>query len=200
MAVSAASFLLMQSLDILMLANFTNYELVAYYGSAVKLTMIIALVLASVNSVITPQIAELFASEKIEILRDRIKKGTRLIFIITFPMILVLGILPSFILGFFGENYISAKNALWILLGGQVINSLCGSVGVYLNMTGKQRPFQRILVSALILNIVLNYFLIPEFGISGAAIATSTSMILWNIIAVIYVYRKDKIKVYLTLK
>ena len=46
----------------------------------------------------------------------------------------------------------------------------------------------------------LNYFLIPEFGISGAAIATSTSMILWNIIAVIYVYRKDKIKVYLTLK
>jgi len=200
MAVSAASFLLMQSLDILMLANFTNYELVAYYGSAVKLTMIIALVLASVNSVITPQIAELFASEKMGILRDRIKKGTRLIFIITFPMILILGIMPSFILGFFGENYISAKNALWILLAGQVINSLCGSVGVYLNMTGKQRPFQRILVSALILNIVLNYFLIPEFGMSGAAIATSTSMILWNIIAVIYVYRKDKIKVYLTLK
>ena len=200
MAISAASFLLMQSLDIMMLANFTNYELVAYYGSAVKLTMIIALVLASVNSVITPQIAELFASEKMETLRDSIKKGTRLIFIITFPMILILGVVPSFILGFFGENYISAKNALWILLAGQAINSLCGSVGVYLNMTGKQRPFQRILVSALILNIVLNYFLIPEFGMSGAAIATSTSMILWNIIAVIYVYKKDKIKVYLTLK
>jgi O-antigen/teichoic acid export membrane protein len=200
MAVSAASFLLMQSLDIMMLANFTNYELVAYYGSAVKLTMIIALVLASVNSVITPQIAELFSSEKMAVLKDRIIKGTRLIFIITFPMILVLAIMPTFILGFFGENYISAKNALWILLAGQAINSICGSVGVYLNMTGKQRPFQRILVSALILNVVLNYFLIPEFGMSGAAIATSTSMILWNIIAVIYVYRKDKIKVYLTIK
>ena len=124
MAISAASFLLMQSLDIMMLANFTNYELVAYYGSAVKLTMIIALVLASVNSVITPQIAELFASEKMETLRDSIKKGTRLIFIITFPMILILGVVPSFILGFFGENYISAKNALWILLAGQAINSL----------------------------------------------------------------------------
>jgi O-antigen/teichoic acid export membrane protein len=200
MAVSAASFLLMQSLDILMLANFTNYELVAYYGSAVKLTMIIALVLASVNSVITPQIAELFSSGKFDVLKDRIKKGTRLIFIITFPMILVLAIVPSLILGFFGENYISAREALWILLAGQAINSLCGSVGVYLNMTGKQRPFQRILVSALTLNIILNYFLIPKFGMEGAAIATSTSMILWNIIAVAYVYRKDKIKVYLTLK
>lgn len=200
MAVSAASFLLMQSLDILMLANFTNFELVAYYGSAVKLTMIIALVLASVNSVITPQIAELYASSKIARLNENIKKGTRLIFLITFPMIIVLGIFPTFILGLFGENYISAKSALWILLAGQAINSLCGSVGVYLNMTGKQKSFQKILISALILNIVLNYFLIPDFGMAGAAIATSTSMVLWNIIAVIYVYKKDNIKVYLTLK
>ena len=200
MAVSAASFLLMQSLDILMLANFTNYELVAYYGSAVKLTMIIALVLASVNSVIAPQIAELYASGKLGILKNNIKKGTRLIFIITLPMIILLGLFPSFILGLFGENYVTAKNALWVLLAGQAINSLCGSVGVYLNMTGKQNTFQRILISALILNIVLNYFLIPEFGMAGAAFATSTSMILWNIIAVIYVYKKDNIKVYLTLK
>jgi len=198
MAVSAASFLLMQSMDVLMLTKLTNYETVAYYSSALKLTMIIAIVLSSVNSVIAPQISEHYFSKQFNLLKENIKKGTRLIFLVTFPLIIALALLPTLALSFFGENYISAKNALLILLIGQVVNTFCGSVGIYLNMTGKQKSFQLILVSALILNIVLNYVLIPKFGMVGAAIATSASMILWNVTAVVYVYKKDKIKIFLT--
>lgn len=198
MAVSAASFLLMQSMDVLMLTKLTNYETVAYYSSALKLTMIIAIVLSSVNSVIAPKISEHYFSKQFNLLKDNIKKGTRLIFLVTFPLIIALALLPTFALSFFGESYISAKNALLILLIGQVVNAFCGSVGIYLNMTGKQKSFQLILVSALILNIVLNYVLIPKFGMIGAAIATSASMILWNVVAVVYVYKKDKIKIFLT--
>jgi O-antigen/teichoic acid export membrane protein len=200
MAISATSFLLMQSLDILMLTKFSNYETVAYYGSAVKLTMIIAIVLSSVNSVLAPQMSKYFSSGNMETLKENIKRGTRLIFIITFPMILALAIFPNFVLGFFGEDYKVAKTALIILLVGQVINALCGSVGIYLNMTGKQKIFQRILIFALSLNIILNFILIPKIGMIGAAIATSTSMILWNLIAVIYVYKKDRVKIYLTIR
>lgn len=200
MAVTATSFFLMQSLDILMLTKFTNYETVAFYASAVKLTMIISIVLASVNTVMGPQIAEFFASGKMNKLKENIKKGTRLIFFITFPLILVLALLSSFALGIFGEEYKAAKYALLILLIGQIINTLCGSVGIYLNMTGKQNIFQIILISALFLNVILNFILIPKIGMIGAAIATSTSMILWNIIAVIYVYKKDRIKIFLTIR
>ena len=200
MAVTATSFFLMQSLDILMLTKFTNYETVAFYASAVKLTMIISIVLASVNIVMGPQIAEFFASGKMNKLKENIKNGTRLIFFITFPLILVLALLSSFALGIFGEEYKAAKFALLILLIGQLINTLCGSVGIYLNMTGKQNIFQIILISALFLNVILNFILIPKIGMIGAAIATSTSMILWNIIAVIYVYKKDRIKIFLTIR
>ena len=198
MAVSAASFLLMQSMDVLMLTKLTNYETVAYYGAALKLTMIIAIVLASVNSVIAPQISEHYFSKKINLLKQNIKKGTRLIFVVTFPLIIGLALLPTFVLSFFGNDYISAKNALLVLLIGQVINTFCGSVGIYLNMTGKQKVFQLILVTALLLNVILNYILIPIYGMVGAAIATSSSMILWNIVAVIYVYKKDGVKIFLT--
>ena len=200
MAVSAASFLLMQSLDILMLTKFTDYETVAYYGSSVKLTFIIAIVLSSVNAVIAPQMANYFSAGKMDLLKENIKRGTKLIFIITFPMILILAIFPSFALGLFGEDYKIAKFALIILLFGQVINALCGSVGIYLNMTGKQKVFQKILISALILNIVLNFILIPRLEMVGAAIATTTSMVLWNVMAVIYVYKKDGIKIFLTIR
>ena len=52
MAVSAVSFLLIQSLDILMLSTLSDFETVAYYGVAVKLTTLISIVLTSVNAVI----------------------------------------------------------------------------------------------------------------------------------------------------
>ncbi|MDT0555570.1 flippase [Patiriisocius hiemis] len=199
MAISSMSFLLMQSVDVLMLTKFTTYEDVAYYAVTVKLTMVIAIVLSSVNAVIAPDISHLFSASKKEALRRRVQQGTKLIFVLTFPLIIVLALGSGIILKLFGEGYDVAKPALLILLIGQTINALCGSVGTYLNMTGKQVTLQTILVSALAINIVLNYVLIPVYGIVGAAIATSSSMIIWNIIAVIYVYKKDNLKTFLSL-
>lgn len=197
MAVSAASFLLMQSLDVLMLTHFTNYETVAYYSSAVKLTLLISMVLTSVNAVIAPQIAKDFAEKAVQALKEKIAHSTRLIFAITMPGIVLLAIGASFFLGLFGEGYVQAKTALWVLLIGQTVNALCGSIGVYLNMTGKQKVFQTILVSALFINIALNFWLIPEYGMLGAAMATAGSMILWNLVTVVYIYKKDGVRTFL---
>lgn len=199
MAISSMSFLLMQSVDVLMLTKFTTYEDVAYYAVTVKLTMVIAIVLSSVNAVIAPDISHLFSASKKEALRARVQQGTKLIFVLTFPLILIMALGSGIILKLFGEGYDVAKYALLILLIGQTINALCGSVGTYLNMTGKHVALQKILVSALAINIVLNYLLIPVYGILGAAIATSASMIVWNIVAVIYVYKKDNLKTFLSL-
>ena len=46
---------------------------------------------------------------------------------------------------------------------------------------------RNIIVFSVFINIVLNILLIPELGILGAAIATSFSMVLWNVCGVIYV-------------
>jgi O-antigen/teichoic acid export membrane protein len=68
---------------------------------------------------------------------------------------------------------------------------------VYMNMTGRQHNFQVILIFAVIVNFVLNRFLIPEYGMTGAAIAYVSSSILWNCISAAVIYHKDKVKVYL---
>ena len=49
----------------------------------------------------------------------------------------------------------------------------------------------------IISNLILNSLLVPKFGIQGAAIATSTSMILWNVVMLYFVIRKTKIKIIL---
>lgn len=200
MAMSATAYILMQSVDVILLSKFLDFEMVAFYSVAIKLTTMISLVLSSVNAVHAPKIAEFFSAKNFNQLENTIKKATRLIFVLTFPAIIILTILSGFILNLFGTEYVIAQNALYILVIGQSINALCGSVGVYMNMTGKQNTFQKILLTALILNIFLNWVLIPIYGINGAAFATSFSMIFWNIITVVYIYKKDKIRTFLTLK
>jgi len=200
MAVSAIAYILMQSVDIILLSKFTDFKMVAFYSVALKLTAMISLVLASVNTVQAPKIAELFSLENFEELNLLVRKSTRLILAFTFPCVIFLLLFSSFVLKLFGEDYVIAQTALLILLVGQFVNALCGSVGVYLNMTGRQNVLQKILLLAFVLNLILNWVLIPLYGINGAAFATSFSMILWKVITVVYIYKKDKIKTFFTFR
>ena len=59
-----------------------------------------------------------------------------------------------------------------------------------MQMTGNQHLFQNIHLVAAILNVLLNYILIPISGIQGAAIASFFSVVFWNTIMVIIVKRK----------
>jgi O-antigen/teichoic acid export membrane protein len=198
MALSSVAYFLMQSTDIVLLGKFTNFDTVAFYAIAVKLSIATSLALQSVNVIIAPKIAEVFKKNDRPQLKQILKNSTRLIISLSLPILIILSVFASFFLGLFGEEYKVAKSALLILLVGQFFNTLSGPVGVYMNMTGKQNKLQLVLIFGFITNLILNWFLIPEYGMIGAASATAISVILWKSIAVIYTYRKDKIKTFLS--
>lgn len=197
MAISAISFFMLQSIDIILLGRFEVYDKVAYYSVAVKLATITTLSLISVNIVIAPKIAELHTVKDLNNLQLTLTKSSRIIFGLNLLSVVILILLSNFILTLFGDEYVEAKNALIILLIAQLISSLCGSVGVYMNMTGKQLILQRFLLVALFLNIVLNWLLIPKYSLVGAAYATSISIMFWNVAGAFYLYRKDSVKTFL---
>lgn len=197
MSIGVISLLLMQSIDVILLGKFLNFKNIAYYSVAVKLTVIITLVLTSVNAVFAPKIAELYSKKDMKTLKTEIKKATRLIFILTIPVLFILFVFSPYILSFFGEEYIEAKGTLRIMLFGQMFNTLCGSVAIYMNMTGKQVFLQKILLVTFVINLILNWVLIPKYGLEGAAISTTISLIFWNLVGVIYLLKKEGIKTYL---
>lgn len=82
----------------------------------------------------------------------------------------------------FGSLYETAYIPLIILLVGQLINSGAGSVGLLLNMSGYERETARGMMVAAVLNVVLNLLLIPLWGINGSSLATSVSLIVWNVL------------------
>lgn len=198
MAISALSYFLMQSVDILLLTKYSTFEQVAFYSIAVKLSTITALALLSVNIIIAPKIAEMFANGENNKLKTLLQNSNRLILSLTFPVIAILAMFSNWILGLFGQDYVLAQSALLILLFGQLFSALCGPLGVYMNMTGKQKKLQRLLIFGLFLNVVLNIVSIPRYGMVGAAASTAFSMIVWKVLAVIITYRKDKVKTFIS--
>ena len=66
-------------------------------------------------------------------------------------------------------------------------------VDIILNMTGHQKFFGKITTVTAVLNLVFNMLLIPKYGMLGAAIATGFSIVLTNIFAIVYIYKKLKV-------
>lgn len=196
-AISGMAIFLLMCFDIMFLKKYRNDETVAFYSVGVKLMTIISVVILSINITVSAKISEYFASQNKTELTKTVRNCARLIFGITFPVIVVISIFSEYILSFFGHQYVAAKEAFLILIIGQGICSAFGSAPIYLNMTGRQHTFQVILILAVVINFVLNRFLIPEYGMTGAAIAFVSASFFWNFVVAIVIYQKDKIKVFL---
>ena len=182
--------LIMGKIDILMLGAIIDQESVGIYNAALKLSMLAYVGLMAINSIAAPKFAELNESGNLEALKSLVQKSTKTIFWITLPVVLIFAFLPSQILSVFGEEFQIATYSLIILSVGKMFSAICGSVGTLLQMSGNQKYFQNVLIAAAILNVALNYFLIPEFQLLGAALASLISNVFWNVLMVIYIKKK----------
>jgi len=179
--------------DTIMIGIFKTEADVGVYNVALKLAMITGIVLGAVNSIVAPKLSETFNNNRLDEFRELIKQSTRIIFFCTLPILIILFLVPEFLLSFFGAEFIIAKTTLLILLVGQVGNAMSGSVGYILQMTGKEKTVQNILLITLIINILLNFYFIPRYGIEGAAFSSAFSLLFWNIVMIVFVKRYYKI-------
>lgn len=197
MCISSIIIYLLSTIDIALLRYFFGSSEVAFYALAIKLISVSGMIILSINVNVSPQISELNAKDKRKELESLLKKSSRIIFVLNFILCIFLLIFSEYILSFFGSEYLVAKKSFLILILGQLIIAGFGSVAVYLNMTGRPIVFRRILFFALLLNIGLNYVLIPHFGLVGAAITYVITIIFWNATSTVYIFRKDNIKTFI---
>ena len=187
MLMTSTMMFLVGQTGVLMLGIFCTEVDVGYYAIAVKLATMTTFVLEAVNSMAGPKFSELFYKGQIDDLFHVAKKSTKLIFITTTPILLILLIFGKFILGIiFGNKFLIVYPALSFLAIGQFVNSISGSSGTFLNMTGNQKEFRNIMMIVVVLNIGLNLWLIPTLGINGAAISAMISLSSWNIATLLY--------------
>lgn len=166
-----------------------SYKL-ASFAISQKISSIMLLSLVAINLVSAPRFAASFKKNRLYELKETSLFCSRMLFFIAIPLILFMLFFSKNLLGLFGSEYTQDVNILRILLIGQFINVLTGSVGFLLNMTGHETDMRNIIIISGILSLILALSLIPIYGILGAAISTSISISFQNLLAVFYVKKR----------
>lgn len=176
--------------DKLMLGNMLGPESVAIYGVAFRFSMGVSVTLMAINSIASPKLAEKFANNDISGMGKVAMQSAKLIFWTTIPLASILLIFPKFFMGIYGFEFLIGVEVLRWLIIGRVVNALSGSVGNLMQMSGQQNNYLKILIVGAIINVTLNYILIPIYGIKGAAFASVCSLSFWNLTMVYMVKKK----------
>ena len=176
--------------DIVMLGALRGAEVVGIYRAATRGAQLVVFILGAANMVLQPTIAKLYAVRDMQRLQRVATQSARVVLFVSVPIAIVLIVFGRWILLIFGQEFTNGATALAILSLGQLVNAAMGSVGLLLNMTGHDRDTAKGVGIAAVLNVALNAILIPLWGIEGAATATATSLIVWNIILLVRVRKK----------
>jgi O-antigen/teichoic acid export membrane protein len=175
--------------DILMIGSIVGAGAVGIYSPASKTSLWVSFVLQAVNLAIAPTLTVLYITGDREALQEVISTATKWIFWSASTIAILLIIFAKPILGIFGPDFVDAHWALKVLVIGQFINALSGSVGNLLSMTGYQNKLMIVSSCTALLNLVLNSIFIPLWGIVGAALTTAFTLSVWNIWLAVIVMR-----------
>ncbi|MCB1661709.1 MAG: polysaccharide biosynthesis C-terminal domain-containing protein [Pseudomonadales bacterium] len=171
-----------KSADILFCALFLSPEEVAFYAVASRLADVVVFALTSLNLIFAPTISGLYAEGKKDALNLYLRNTSRLVFFIGGFMFLLIFFCGENLLGLYGEEYTESYYALLILAFGQLINSFFGSSGYVASMTGHQGELTKALMISAVISCFLYIVLLPMMGILGAAIASMSGTVCWNVV------------------
>jgi len=182
--------ILLKRTDIIMIGTILGSDKAGIYSAASRISNFVVFGLMAINAILAPMISELYYTGRGRELQRIIMFASRVIFVITLLLGIILAVSGKFMLSLFGSDFTIAFMPLLILLTGQVVNALAGSVGLIMAMTSHQNQAGAIIAASTAANIALNALLIPLFGLVGAAISTAFTMALWNIAMLIFVQRR----------
>lgn len=187
--------LTLQNADVLVISKYLQPQDVGVYFAATKTMALIMFVHYAVGSATANKFAALHARGDREGLRAFVKDAVNWTFWPSLASAIVILLLGKPLLWLFGPAFEAGYPVMCILVFGFLLRSAMGPAEFLLNMLGEQALCAAVLVSAAITDIALNFALVPQFGIIGAAIATSFSLGLAAVLNSIVVWRRLGIEI-----
>lgn len=179
-----------QRIDLLVLGAFSSEVQLGIYSIAVQLALIAGMPLAIYNGIAAPRIARAFQEGQMQTIAALIGSASIIMGAMAILGTVLFWLLGKSALGFvFGAAFTDAFLPCVILLIGQSVNLSCGPAGLALNMTGHERRTVKGMALGAGLSLVGCFVLVPPLGMVGAAIATASAIIAWNLYLSVQLYR-----------
>ncbi len=179
------------NIDMAMLGFLTTAFSTGIYNASYKIITILTTLYTVYTAVIFPVMSKLYKNSD-NLLKLSYEKSVKYLLLISIPISIgVFVYAESIIILTYGKSYISSSTIIQILIFTIPFLFINGSGGLLLNSTHKEITNTKIYGTAVLVNIILNLFLITQYKELGAAIATLLSEIYIFLLMFILIYKTD---------
>ncbi|RAP52737.1 MAG: hypothetical protein BZ138_02365 [Methanosphaera sp. rholeuAM270] len=169
---------------------------VGYYNAADPISRIPLVISLSVSTVLLPATAEAYALNNHDLMQEYVVDCLRYSILTVLPLCVLISVFSTPIISLlFGSAYISGSGALSILVIGMSFYSIYMICSSILQGIGHPKLPMYILLVGTVINIVLNAGFVYEFGIVGAAIATTITTCILMVVILYFVIKNTKISI-----
>ena len=179
--VAEAFYLLLTYVDILALEHLRSPDEVAVYYAGARLLAVVAFVYFAIAGATTHKFTEYHVAGDKKRLASFFAETIRWTFwpsLAACALILALG---RPLLALFGAGFVRGYGVMFILAVGMLARAAVGPAERLLNMLGERKQCAFIYAAAFAINLGLCVILIPRIGIEGAAVSTSTALVVESI-------------------
>lgn len=188
--IGAISNLGMKYIDSMMLGSYLNLTAVGIFSIMAFIPTVIEAPLVAIEKIASPKISNAWAENDMRLIADIYHKSSRYMLIlgglfvvgITTNLPLLLSLLP--------EKFSTGINVAYILSMGAVFNMLTGLNTSIIFNSNNYKIGIVFLIFTLFIGVILNIVLIPNYGMEGAAIATVSASMAYNLFKFIYIKYK----------
>jgi O-antigen/teichoic acid export membrane protein len=182
MMTAVASRVMLDRVDSIMLAPLSSVYQVGLYGSAFRIVVATNVVIM-ISAIVRPMLARLYEAGE----HRRAARVMRNYYLFTGVTAVGMGAALFFLADpiirlSLGPEFIEAAGVMRILAVGQVFGALAEASSSYLLMCGKERLYGAFSLIGLLMNVLLNFMLIPTMGAEGTALATAfTNLVFFGV-------------------
>ena len=177
-----------QNMQILLLGALSAVTSVGVFTAAARVNLVGTMFHRAINTAAEPIVSELYTKEEHGQLKHFYQNMTKWTFTAGLPIFFIILLFSKPILSIFGDDFTAGSVALVILSFGSLVKAGIGITEVMIMMTGNTWLKTVNTILALVLGTVLSFWLIPRFGVVGAAIAITGVGFMLNLVRTLEVF------------
>ena len=175
------------SLDILMIAQFIGLKATGVYTTIVFLTSALKVPYNALLRISTPLVSQYWKSKDMVAMEGLYKKVSSVSLVIGLGSFLLLWLNIDFLFSFLKSEFQEGIWVFFFLMMGRLLDMYFGLNGAIFTTSKKYKYDLIFTLSLIVMVFLLNWYLIPIYGIIGAAISTGLALVLYNVSRLIFV-------------
>lgn len=180
--------ILVVTLDMLMIARMIGLEAVGVYSLVLFMISATQVPYRSLIRISAPVIAHAWKHKEMEKIQDLYSKVSSVLLVFCITMFFLIWFNIDFIFSFLKPEFQEGIYVFFFLMIGRLFDMYCGINGTIFNTSKKYGYDMLFTIFNIVAVVSLNLWLIPIYGIVGAAIATASTIVLYNIGRIVFIW------------